>query len=111
MLAVVACRVPPAAVRVDEAFLLAIEGEMLVGFVHWAGAAFFLEKVDGVRQGVTLKEEFLNHERIRMHRMMAGATREIVAAFGCERVEIDGPVVPVAPFLDGPHVARWNGKD
>jgi hypothetical protein len=111
VLAEIAGGVPPAAVGVNGAGFLAVEGEMAVGFVHAAGAAFFLEEVDGVGQGVALEEEALDFERVGMDGMIAGSADEIVSAFGGERVEVQGPEIPVAPFFDRAGVLRGDVEE
>ena len=64
VLAVIAGGVPPAAVGVQRAGFLAVEVKMAVGFIHSAGAAFFLEEVDGVGERVGFEDKTLNEKRI-----------------------------------------------
>jgi hypothetical protein len=82
-----------------------------VGFVHQAGAALFFEEVDGVGEGVALEEQALDLEGVGFDGAAAGGASQVVAAFSGEGVEVEGPEVPVAPFLNRAGVLRGDVED
>ncbi len=62
MLAVVASRVPPAAVRVEGPCLRRIERRVPIRLIHQAGTAFLLEIINRVRKRVAFQQVCLDEE-------------------------------------------------
>ena len=107
VLAVVAGRVVPAAVRVHARTLrAALEGQRAVGLVQRARGALSLEVVEDVRQRVPL-EHVLPHpegERARL------AGHQPVASLTLQRGEVERPVVRLTPARDLPGGLRGAGQ-
>src|SRR5581483_3428380 len=100
MLAIVAGRVPPPAMRVQCARLLSVEVQMPVGFIHGSATALLFEVVDNVGKSFAIEQVFLNGKREGADIALAGPAREIVAALVAKGIEVERPEIPVPPFAD-----------